>query len=104
MGTGYIFCVNYFLERIITESPTGPALENLGRFMDNVTLDSIPLSLPLLIQVCLVGQLFNPLYTLAEHSVSSLVLDPSWCVFDPFAGMFSDGHAHGHYEFDPGCT
>ena len=52
-------------------------MEELGRCIEQVTLESIPLTLPLLVQAYIVGQIFEPFYLLARKaSVSLLILCP----------------------------
>ena len=53
--------------------------ERLGRCMDDVKLDAIPSTWPLVTQMYLIVKLFGGLYKLAESSVSTFVLVFTLC-------------------------
>jgi len=69
-----------FIERaskFLTPHLEGAALsEELVCCMDDVTLDSIPTTWPLVTQTYLISKLLSGLYTLAKSSVSKVILDP----------------------------
>ena len=53
--------------------------EDLGRCMDDITLDSIPTTWPLVIQAFLIVRVLGSVYGLAERSVSDLVFEFMCC-------------------------
>ena len=73
MGAEFINFTGAFLEAHLKEAAIS---EELGQCMDDVMLDSIPITWPLVTQLYLISQLFGGLYDLAESPVSEAVLDP----------------------------
>jgi len=73
MSADFIECVGRILDTHLKEATLS---EELGQCMDDVMLDCIPATWPLVTQMLLISKLFSRLYNLAESPVSEVVLDP----------------------------
>ena len=75
MGTSthFIKHPSDFLETHLKEAAIS---EELGQCMNDVTLNNITHTWPLVTYLYLIHKLFGRLYNLAESSVSEVVLDP----------------------------
>jgi len=82
MGTYFFLCVGQLLELHLKEAAVSKELDDC---MDDITLDYVPSSWPLVTQVYVVVALFGSLYTVAKHSVSELYINPLYV--DILAGL-----------------
>ena len=71
MDAWFIFCIGNSLEYHLKEAVLS---EELGCCMDDIALDYIPPSWPLVTQVFAVVRLFGELYRLAENIVSEILI------------------------------
>jgi len=75
MSAEFIDYTRRFLSSHLKEASIS---EQLGRCMDDVMLEFIPPTWPLVAQAYFIANLLGGLYDLADNPVSGLLLDPVW--------------------------